>query len=112
LRPLLAAIACLALAAALGGCGGEDEAEDPTTTTASNQPAEVTPLRRELERELRKLIEADAAAADPECVIEELRTTLDNELVEAAVTAAERGEEIPKEAVDAAFEAGEACARG
>jgi hypothetical protein len=109
-RPLLAALACAALLTPLGGCG--DGSDEPATTSTATAPAEPTPLRRDLERELAKLISAGDAKVDPMCVIERLRDTLSNELVEAATEAAERGEEIPKEAIDAAFAAGQACAPG
>ncbi len=112
-RPLLVALVCVAVAAAVTGCG--DDSGEPTsssTTTTSGEPAEATPLRRELERELVQLIEAGDANVDAQCVVDELRTTLSNDLVEAATEAANRGEEIPQEAIDAAYAAGQACTRG
>jgi hypothetical protein len=116
-RPILALLAAGALAAPLGGCGDSDDEpatsadESTTTSTAEGAPAEVTPLRRQLEQELRRLIVSGGAKVDADCVIDQLRTTLSNETVEAAAKAAKRGEEIPKEAVDAAYDAGRQCAR-
>ena len=109
-HPILVAAACAALIP-LAGCGGGDDEPGSTSATTSTSPAEVTPLRRRLERELRALIEAGDAKVDPECVIDELRTSLSNDLVEAATEAARRGEEIPKEAVDAAYAAGQECSK-
>ena len=109
-RPILALIACGALVAPVAGCG--DEGDETTTTssaTTSTAPAEVTPLRRRLERELRRLIEAGGTKIDPDCVIGELRKSLSNDVVEDATEAADRGEEIPAEAVDAAYAAGQEC---
>ena len=105
-------LAVIALAVPAAGCGDSDQAastQSAETITAAE--AEVTPARRELETELRELIVAGDAKVDPDCVIEELRSSLSNELVEAATRAADRGEEIPTEAVDAAYAAGQACAK-
>ena len=94
------------------GCGGDDEANNTSTEATSTAPAQATPLRRQLERELRALVAAGDSKVDAECVIEELRTTLSNDLIVAATEAARRGEEIPQEAVDAAYAAGQKCAGG
>ena len=102
-----------AVVVALGACGGsEDETPSSTTRTevSTTTQATATPERRELERELRRLLGDGDGTVDVDCAIEELRGTLSNETVEAATEAADRGEEIPSEAVDAAYEAGRECA--
>ena len=112
--PRLAACvaACLALATpALSACGGSGD-EPESTTASSSEPAKLTDLRRELERELRKALADQADVVDVDCVIDELRTSLDQPTLEAAERAAESGDEIPKAAVDAAFDAGSECAKG
>jgi hypothetical protein len=109
-RPILAAVGCAA-ALILAACGGGDE--DTSTSSAASTTtaeAEVTPLRRRLERELTDLIEAGKPKVDAACVVAELRETLSNDVVEAATRAAARGDEIPTEAVDAAYAAGQRCA--
>ena len=111
LQPLLVALCCGALALPFAGCGDDDPATTSSTVATTATEAELTPVRRDLEAQLRKLIEAGDAKVDPECVIDELRTSLSNAVVEAATDAADRGEEIPTEAVDAAYAAGQACAR-
>jgi hypothetical protein len=107
--PLLAAAAA---AVALGGCGGSsDEPSSSSATTAANSTtAAVTPTRKRLEQELRRLLES-GDSVDVDCVIKELRSTLSNELVEAATDAAAQDEDIPKEAVDAAYAAGQRCSQ-
>jgi len=95
---------------ALAGCGSESEPQETSTstTTAATAEASVTPQRERLEDELRRLLRA-GGAVDVDCAIESLRGTLSNELLEQAVAAADRGEEIPQEAADAAYAAGQAC---
>jgi hypothetical protein len=113
LFPLLAAVA---VAATLAGCGGsEDEpATSSASTTSTTTAAEATPMRLRLEKELRRLLESGDGrkSVDVDCAIKELRKTLPNDLLQAATEAAARGEEIPKEAVDAAYAAGSRCATG
>jgi hypothetical protein len=115
MRPVCLLSPLVAAAVALGACGGSEEettgsttqAETSTTTPAT---ATATPERRELETELRRLLAGGDGAVDVDCAIEHLRTTLSNEAVKAAIAAAGAGEEIPVEAVDAAYEAGQECA--
>ncbi len=112
-RPIVAVIVCVALAAPIAACGEDDGAETGSRPKATDAgPADVTPLRRRVEEELRRLIEAGDAKVDTDCVIEELRSTLSNAVFEDATEAARRGEEIPREAVDAAYEAGQRCRNG
>jgi hypothetical protein len=110
-RPILAAVGCAA-ALTLAACGGGDEDTSTSSAAATTTGAEaaVTPLRRRLERELTDLIEAGETKVDAECVVAQLRVTLPNDAVEAATRAAARGDEIPTEAVDAAYAAGQKCA--
>ena len=110
-RPILAAVGCAA-ALTLAACGGdeEDTSTSSAASTTTGAEAETTPLRRRLERELADLIEAGKTKVDAQCVVAELRGTLSNEVVEAATRAAARGDEIPTEAVDAAYAAGQRCA--
>ena len=113
LLPLLAAAAT---AAALGGCGGSDDdpaASSAAPTASTTTEAAATPLRSRLEAELRRLLKSgdSAQSVDVDCVIDELRSTLSNDLVEAATDAAAQGDEIPKEAVDAAYAAGQECSK-
>jgi hypothetical protein len=109
---LLSPLAVLLTAALLGACGGSDDGAGSPATSSTAEAAKPTPLRRELERELRKLIEGRSGRlVDTDCVIGQLRTALSNDVVEAAVAAADRGEEIPPEAVDAAYAAGRECAK-
>jgi hypothetical protein len=113
---LLPLLAVAASAAALGGCGGSDEeprASSTTPTTSTTTEAAATPLRSRLEAELRRLLKSgdSAQSVDVDCVIEELRSTLSNDLVEAATDAAASGDEIPKAAVDAAYAAGQKCSK-
>ena len=103
-----------AIVVALGGCGdSEDEATTSTTravTSTTTVEATATPDRRELEKELRRLLAGGDTSVDADCAIEKLRGTLSDEMIRAAIDAADAGEEIPEEAVDAAYAAGQECA--
>jgi len=106
LSPLAAAVV------ALGACGESDDEPQTSTReaeTSTTTEATATPERRELERELRRLLAGGDGAVDVGCAIERLRATLSNETVAAAIDAADAGEEIPDEAVDAAYAAGQEC---
>jgi hypothetical protein len=108
--------ACLALA--VGACGNNDDAPPASTattptTTTTGEAARPTAERREFERRIRAALRAQgqAEAVEIDCVIAELRGTLSNQAVEDAVAAVEAGEQAPRNAVDAAFDAGERCRR-
>ena len=114
--PIVALLATALLAGALGACGGDDDrpsASSTQATTTGVAAADPTPIRRRLEDELRRLLEGSESAelVDVDCVIEKLRASLPNSVVEPAAEAADRGEEIPTEAVDAAYAAGQECSR-
>ena len=111
-------IAAVALTAAVGlaACGGEDSptttSVSSTTTTEPTEVAEPNELRRRFEDQIRAALQqqSEDSLVDVECVIERLRETLPNDVVKEAAAGAEQGEEIPEQAVDAAFEAGQDCA--
>jgi hypothetical protein len=105
------------LIAALGlvACGGGDETR-PTSAEATTTTGEPTEPRRQFEDQTRTVLSEQGRGqgqlVDVECVIERLRGSLPDQVVEAAAEAAGQGQEIPQQAVDAAFEAGRACASG
>ena len=109
------ALACLAIAG--GACGDDDDPATTSTTTREDttltEPAKPTAERRELERRLREALRAQGQAdvVEIECVITELRQSLSNRTAGNATAALEAGEEVPRAAIDAAFEAGERCRR-
>jgi hypothetical protein len=94
-------------------CGGGDETA-PTSTDAATRAGEPTELRRQFEERIRAVLseQGQDRLVDVDCVIERLRGSLPDEAVEAAAEAAGQGQEIPQQAVDAAFEVGRACASG
>jgi hypothetical protein len=104
----------LAASLTLAACGEEDRATTTAATEAPTEPtaAEPTALRRRFEVQIREALERQGARVDSDCVIEHLRDVLSNRIVEASLDALEAGEEIPQQAVDAAFDAGSDCARG
>jgi hypothetical protein len=110
---------CACIALTLVACGDDEKpattTTDPTatTTTTTAEPAEPTAERRRLERYIRRALRAEGATGtvETDCVIAELRRTLSNEAVANAAEAIDVGEDVPRAAVDAAFEAGERCRR-
>lgn len=112
-RPLITTALALCVAALVAvGCGGDEARPEPKAAAAEPEPAEATKQRRELERAILEAVEAQPGGkrVDAECAIERLRSTLSNETVSEAVEAVEAGGEVPRAAVDAAYQAGRRCA--
>ncbi len=110
---VLALTTTAAISSSVYACGGDEEAGSTSAATETTTPTAAQPseLRRRFEDEMRAVLEQQRTRVDPGCVIERLREDLPNATVEASVGAIEAGEEIPEQAVDAAFAAGQECRR-
>jgi ABC-type amino acid transport substrate-binding protein len=108
-RTLIAAACALALAASFSACGEDDE--PAPTTTAATTPASPGPLGSRLAERIAELLQRrglDPAVA--ECAVERLGAELGESELERTLERIERHRPTPRALLDAASDAGAACA--
>jgi hypothetical protein len=102
---------------ALGACGDGDDttastsSTETTTTTAANG-GDASALREQFNRALLGVLtEAqDLTKSQAECAIDQLDDSLSDADIQSAVQSASSGGGVPQDVLDAAFDAGQACA--
>jgi hypothetical protein len=109
LQRALAGIAC---ALALAGCGGDEADEPATTTSTSRQVEEASALRHRLERQVTGLLtDRGLDPAVTRCALAELAETVADSELESAIASIRKTGAAPPELIEAAAAAGETCGR-
>ncbi len=118
-RALVLAVA-VASAFVIAACGDDDDTSTtatPAQTTESTDTTDgggtdVSQLRDQFNQQLLQVLTAQENLTDSQadCAINELESSITDEDIQNAVSAAASGNGVPQDILDAAFDAGQKCA--
>lgn len=114
----MALAAAAAAGLALGACGGDDDTaasttSTETTTTPAANGGDASAQRDQFNRALLGVLTQteDLTKSQADCAIDQLDSSLTDADIRSAVQSASSGGGVPEDILDAAFDAGQACAK-